>query len=190
MQAAHCFKSGTVTAATAGTVFMRKARRKVQVERIEIHPHYITNKNNDIALVKLEKPLKFDTFIRSIDLPDDENDNPHVDEVLQVAGFGETKNASQSQLYLRYVNMRMISNDECNKDWYWMIKDNLMCAQGSSGPHETTCSGDSGNGLIRNNDNISKLYGIVSYGAPGCVGQPKVFVRVSYYLEFIRKTIK
>lgn len=156
-----------------------------------IHPKYATDSNFDIALLKLTKPLMFDQLIQSISLPVDENDNPKVDEVLTVPGFGETKNASQSQMYLRYVNMKVISNEDCNNEWYRLIKYNLMCAQGNQSYLETTCSGDSGNGLIRTGENgtSTTLFGIVSYGAPGCIGQPKVFVRVSSHLNFIKNVI-
>lgn len=45
--------------------------------------------------------------------------------------------------------------------------------------------GDSGNGLVEKGMNESTIFGIVSYGAPGCVGKPKVFTKVSWYLDFI-----
>lgn len=44
--------------------------------------------------------------------------------------------------------------------------------------------GDSGNGLIRK-DTESTVFGIVSFGAPGCIGKPKVFTRVAWYLDYI-----
>lgn len=81
--------------------------------------------------------------------------------------------------------MQGISNEECSDEWGWKMRETLICAQGLNSLKETTCSGDSGNGLVAINDSNATIFGIVSYGAPGCLGKPKVFTRVASYLDFI-----
>lgn len=81
--------------------------------------------------------------------------------------------------------MRGISSEECSDEWGWKMRETLVCAQGFNSLKETTCSGDSGNGLVVQESNDPVVYGIVSYGAPGCLGKPKVFTKVASYIDFI-----
>lgn len=168
-----------------GSVFWRSMPVKMGVVDVIIHPNYINVNAHDIALVKLERSVNFTEYIQPINLPPKEPfDRPLG--ILYVPGFGDTKNISQSMLYLRFVRMKEITNDECGMAWEWKINESQLCAVGQEHYNHTTCRGDSGSGLIkRKSENKSLVLGIVSYGAPGCLGKPKVFTRVSSYLDFI-----
>lgn len=187
LTAAHCIKEMVTAKAYLGSVFIRTMLVKMKIVDASIHPLYKNINAHDIALVRLEKPVDFNDKIQPINLPHRHQDpkefegNSH----LLVPGFGETKNGSQSNLYLRFVQMRPITNEHCSHAWGWNMKLNLMCANGVNSANHTTCNGDSGNGLIAQGEEEATILGIVSYGAPGCVGKPKVFTRVSSYLDFI-----
>lgn len=171
-----------------GSIFMRTMQVKLDVIDASVHPLYKNINAHDIALVKLERPVIFNDRIQPIQLParhQTPNDE-FYNSTLFVPGFGETKNASQSNLFLRYGTMRAISNEECGREWGWKFKDNFLCAHGLRSLNETTCNGDSGNGLIVKDSNVSIVLGIVSYGSPGCIGKPKVFTRVAFYLDYIQ----
>lgn len=170
-----------------GSVFMRTMQVKLKVVDASVHPLYENINANDIALVKLEEPVNFTDRIKPVNLParHQTSEESFINSTLSVAGFGQTQNASQSNLYLRYVKMRGISNEECSDEWGWKMRETLVCAQGLNSLKQTTCSGDSGNGLVTQENNESTIYGIVSYGAPGCLGKPKVFTRIASYLDFI-----
>lgn len=180
LTAAHCVHEMESAKAYLGSVFMRTMKLKLNVIESSIHPLYKNVNAHDIALVKLEKPVKFSDRIQPISLPSTKEDL--VNATLLVPGFGETKNASQSNIFLRYVRMQAITNDECGSEWGWNFRGTLICANGLN---QTTCNGDSGNGLVLRNKGESVVLGIVSFGAPGCVGKPKVFTRVSSYLDYI-----
>jgi secreted trypsin-like serine protease len=171
-----------------GSVFMRTMPLKLKVIDASIHPQYENINANDIALVKLEKPVNFTDHIKPVNLPA-RHQTPtetFINSTLLVAGFGQTKNASQSNLHLRFVKMNAITTEQCSDEWGWRMRDSIVCAQGLTNPDETTCSGDSGNGLVeKKDDGSATVFGIVSYGAPGCLGKPKVFTRVASYLDYI-----
>lgn len=170
-----------------GSVFMRQMPIKIKIIDAAVHPDYENINAHDIALLKLEKPVNFTENIKPINLPSrhQASIDAIINSTMYVPGFGQTKNASQSSLYLRYVKMRVITTEQCSEEWGWKMRETLLCSQGFSNSNETTCSGDSGNGLVTTSDDVETIFGIVSYGAPGCLGKPKVFTRVTSYLDFI-----
>lgn len=169
-----------------GSLFMRTMTVKLKIVDVAIHTAYENVNAHDIALLKLEKPVNYTNQIKPISLPSrhQASFDTIVNSTLYVSGFGQTKNASQSNLYLRYVKMRAITTEQCSEIWGWKMRETLLCSQGFSNSNETTGNGDSGNGLITNDDEAT-IFGIVSYGAPGCSVKPKVFTRVTSYLDFI-----
>jgi secreted trypsin-like serine protease len=170
-----------------GSVFMRTMTIKLKIVDASIHPLYENINAHDIALVKLEKSVNFTDRIKPVGLPARHQipTETFINSDFFVAGFGQTKNAAQSNLYLRFVNMQGISNEKCSNEWGWKMRETLICAQGLNSLNETTCSGDSGNSLVTVDENESTVFGIVSYGAPGCLGRPKVFTKVASYLDYI-----
>lgn len=171
-----------------GSVFWRTMPLKLRITDASIYPLYKNINAHDIALVKLESPVNFTDKVFPINLPA-RHQTPtetFIDSPMFVPGFGETKNGSQSNLYLRFVKMEAITRDECSTEWGWKMKETLICAHGLNSWNQTTCNGDSGNSLVAKENNQWTAYGIVSYGAPGCVGKPKVFTRIASYLDYIQ----
>lgn len=169
-----------------GSVFLRTMPLKQKISDSSIHPLYKDVNAHDIALLKLESPVNYTDRIQAVNLPArHQATETLVSSALLVPGFGETKNGSQSNLHLRFVAMKGMTNEECSNEWGWKIKETLICASGINSLNHTTCNGDSGNGLIMKIKNESIIFGIVSYGAPGCVGKPKIFTKVASYLDYI-----
>jgi secreted trypsin-like serine protease len=186
-QAAHCIKTMVSARAYLGSVFMRTMTVKMKIVDAWIHPLYRNINAHDIALVKLERAVNFSETVRTINLPSRRQASleSFINSTLLVPGFGDTKNGSQSSLNLRFVQMKAVTNAECGIEWGWKFADTFICANGLNDFNATTCNGDSGNGLISNDMNVTTVIGIVSYGAPGCVGKPKVLTRVASYLDLI-----
>lgn len=69
-----------------------------KVVKISIHQRYDQNSKgqyNDIALLKLEKPVEFNEFIQPICLPiDEELNNRYNQDTMVVAGWGRTGSLS------------------------------------------------------------------------------------------------
>lgn len=187
LTAAHCVKDMISAKAYLGSIFWRTMLVKMKIVDASIHPLYKNINAHDIALVRLEKPVNFSANIKPINLPARHEASTYelMNSTLLVPGFGETKNGSQSNLFLRFVQMQAITNEECSNEWGWKFKDTFICTHGLSTVNSTTCNGDSGNGLITQEQNSLTVFGIVSYGAPRCVGKPKVFTRVTSYLDYI-----
>lgn len=113
---------------------------RMKIANVVIHNEFVNVNLHDIALVKLENAVNFSDKIQPIKLPaSNESLNGSA---LFVPGFGDTKNASQSMLHLRFVKMMRISNEDCGKYWGWKIDDFKMCASGLDDINHTTCKGD------------------------------------------------
>jgi secreted trypsin-like serine protease len=171
-----------------GSVFWRKMPVRMKFSDVVVHEKYVNINNHDIALAKLENPVNFTDFIQPVQLPS--KSEKFYTSTLFVPGFGDTKNASQSMLYMRFIRMKEITNEECSEAWGWQMDEKKMCGLGIDNINHTTCKGDSGNGIVTKDEKGAKVLGIVSYGPPGCLGKPKVFTRVSKYLDFIHAVTK
>lgn len=68
------------------------------------------------------------------------------------------------------------------------MMDKTLCA-GSLDGSRLTCSGDSGSPLVQPINGQLLLIGIVSGGACGIQNKPSIFVRVSYYKDWITSAL-
>ena len=101
------------------------------VEKIMMHQNYSRRTiDNDIALLKLSKPVQLNEggIIQPACLP--ANDIELDGQIATVAGWGATgQGASQSQV-LRKVDVPIINNYDCNNKTTYTgkITDNMLCA--------------------------------------------------------------
>ncbi|KAF5298248.1 hypothetical protein FQR65_LT09759 [Abscondita terminalis] len=112
------------------------------------HPFYsIKSGNNDIALLTLEKNVKFTDFIRPICLPPADLAEPIPGTLLDISGWGITEKGSPSDYKLK-VKIPMLSNEACRRVFtnYTHINPNQACAGGEEG--KDACHGDSGGPLM------------------------------------------
>jgi len=145
---------------------------------------------NDIALVKLEKPIIFTDTIRPICLPADQEDIP-VGKLCTVAGWGRISSTdlqATSPVPLQIV-APAYSADTCNAGYPGQyIEDQMICAGSVKGTFGT-CQGDSGGPYVcQQSDKSWTVYGAVSFG-PGevCIAKnkPSVYTRISSYIKWI-----
>ncbi|XP_044765057.1 serine protease snake-like [Coccinella septempunctata] len=200
--AAHCLKSvemGPVSWVRLGEIDLAsKESETVQmysvVERIP-HPEYSpASKYNDIALLRLNKPVTFSEAVLPICLSTSESD---VGEKLIATGWGKTEvNGPRSNTLLR-VDLEYFSNSVCNEAYADVSKKDLpegvsknkqICA-GSRTDRRDTCQGDSGGPLQINTDKLY-LVGITSIGKMcGLPKTPAIYTRVLYYVPWIEQTV-
>lgn len=97
--------------------------------------------------------------------------------------------ASQSiSNYLKYENMRLISNSECaNVYGTSVIKASTLCAIGSERTNQNVCQGDSGGPMVTEEDGGYIQIGIVSFVSNrGCsTGDPSGYIRTASFLDWI-----
>ncbi|KAF4530484.1 hypothetical protein B566_EDAN018619, partial [Ephemera danica] len=90
---------------------------------------------------------------------------------------------------LNYVDVPVISNEECNNDYKAIglnIYNTMICTSARNGT-TTTCQGDSGGALIyKESSGVWTQIGIVSFGLSKCQQeQSSVYTRVTSYLRWI-----
>ncbi|XP_031617543.1 serine protease easter-like [Contarinia nasturtii] len=162
----------------------------LDVRVVDVIPHEFYDSHslaNDIALLRLEKPVNYTKSIKPICLPSAVGMvNKIFDNIgLTVAGFGQTESDIVSSIKLM-VNIEGFPQDKCQR-LYRSLTLNQLCAGGKA--DQDSCNGDSGGPLMwtPNNSNHTYLVGLVSYGPTPCgqVDLPGVYTRVSKYLSWI-----
>ncbi|GLV43597.1 Serine Protease Immune Response Integrator [Carabus blaptoides fortunei] len=169
------------------------------IERIA-HPQYrAPSVYNDVALVKLDRTVRFTVFVKPACL----YTNPDIapDTTLIATGWGLTMFAGNSSEQLQKVDLDIFSEQECNETYSNMagtrklvsgiLGDTQVCAGGRT-IEKDTCQGDSGGPLqVYLNDNrLYSIVGITSFGkACGLANIPGVYSRVSYFVPWIESVV-
>lgn len=134
---------------------------------------------NDIAIVVLSAPLRFDSRTQKISLP---RSPVTVGDDGYISGWGEINTVGQVPQDLRGVWSKVVDPSTCQA--YQNEKDENFCAQSTSG--DNVCSGDSGGPFAINN----QVAGIVSTSSnKQCVryGYSTRFISVYYYRRWITR---
>ncbi|XP_055586917.1 transmembrane protease serine 9-like [Uranotaenia lowii] len=192
--AAHCFKFFDPIAVVTGIDDATDALAdSYPISRIIKHKDYDPRtKQNDIALVEVEKPVKLNQnvqpiclYTRSIDLP--------VTTILTIMGWGQDNTDNSSNQLLKGA-VRPVLRSACQTNYTLpkrsvKLSENQLCAQGfetENGVLTDACQGDSGGPLVLEEKSKFHLVGIVSYGAAcGTERFPGIYTRISSYLDWI-----
>lgn len=165
-----------------------------QVERAAVHPKYDPPTLYDMALLKLEDPLKFDAFVKPICLPT--HKIPVQGKPLLSAGWGLTGiTEDKTSKKLLYAELRALPDEECLRTASALLLDGERVIAGPSictRESKSTCRGDSGGPLsLRDGDGKALLVGVTSAG-DNCTEQEiitGIFARVSSYMPWIKKAL-
>lgn len=159
-----------------------------------LHPQYdMMYLDNDIGLLKLPSKIKFTFFISAVQLPtysmakEDLTGN-----VATVSGWGKTSDESTVSQVLKYTDLTILSNQQCEIMYGSTMIGSKLCLFANNG--NSICQGDSGGALV-----IEKQGGlpgeVIQIGISsfvseeGCtVMMPQGFTRVSSFLEYIEQT--
>ena len=146
---------------------------------------------NDIALVKLQRPVVFRKGLRPACLPEKYKnfDLSGLEKNSAIIGWGKTSQYSSTVNHLREAYVPM--SDTCKtlyKRAGFDIGPKQICAGGQA---QDTCKGDSGGPLLNNELNENgkwAVIGITSFGPDQCsqeTGVPGIYTRVDQYLDWI-----
>ncbi|XP_040927675.1 tryptase-2-like isoform X2 [Betta splendens] len=153
------------------------------------HPQYRNLGNrylNDIALIKLKKPLTFSDNVKPVSLPAaDDAFSPSSD--CWIAGWGNvgTNVKLQDPETLQQLKISVVPQAACKRQHPEVTAD-MLCAGGDDG--KGACEGDYGGPLVCRSARGLVQVGIASYGSPqgcGVRGRAGVYTQVSKYLSFI-----
>ncbi|XP_002941509.1 serine protease 27 [Xenopus tropicalis] len=177
-----------------------KEETAIPAKRIIIHPYYyFSNYSGDLALIELEKPVDFTTYITPLCLPP-----PTVTftpgQLCYVAGWGQKKFNDSEGIsdVLRGAEVRLITSELC-QDYYNMkndynitgdvITNDTICARDIHGVHRI-CRGDGGGPLACPAGNSWYVVGVASFVVLcGEMGHPGVYTSVPYYMDWIQEYV-
>ncbi|XP_041062728.1 plasminogen-like [Carcharodon carcharias] len=158
------------------------SRQIIDIAKIVLEPS-----GNDIALLKLERPAVLNDKVTIICLPTEGYLLPNGADCY-VTGWGETQGTGRGNI-LKEAGLPVIGNNVCNRPEYLngTVKNSELCAQNYVG-----CPNDGGGPLVcPNSEGRYILQGVTSWGL-GYAKQlkPGVYVRVSFFIDWIKNTIK
>ena len=120
---------------------------RIDVKKIIVHPGYYYDDQNDIAILKLAKPVRNKKGIRNACLPKYEPRQQEVKEML-ITGWGGKYFQGPTSNVLLKAEVDLVSRKKC-KEMYNKplngqtgdITERMICA---ASPGKDTCQGDSG----------------------------------------------
>ncbi|KAL7735800.1 hypothetical protein ACLKA6_017806 [Drosophila palustris] len=188
--AAHCI---IASVASQYKVVAGTSRRNggdgviVSVTEIIMHEKYNPSTyDHDIALLRLSSPLPLNNFtMKAIELA---SEDVAPGAISTITGWGTTSSGGTASNQLLAVDVPIVSNADCDKDYGGdRITDSMLCAGVRGVGGKDACQGDSGGPLIVDN----KLHGVVSWGY-GCADPkyPGVYAKVSYLNAWINSKVK
>ncbi|KAM9095351.1 testisin-like [Sarcophilus harrisii] len=209
MTAAHCFQNQahdpSVWRIQLGSRTIRPPKLSVgqlyfrRVSKIIVHPLYFGWPPKDIALAKLQMPIRFQKNILPICLPTSMKNFENVS-LCWVTGWGRIKEYEylRKPWHLQATELPLIDQETCDQYYHigtnlplfiTRIYDDMLCAGFVQGQKDT-CQGDSGGPLACMVNGIWHQAGIVSWG-DGCGKpyRPSVFTNVSVHTDWILEII-
>merc|ERR1719491_703844 len=212
LTAAHCFPKGSKEKTKgrqimAGSVQVEDTTtsQRIDLEKIiwntkqpwdnvETSSHHPTS-NNDIVILKLKSPLKFNDNVQPACLPDVASfDKARANkQMAALTGWGLLKDKTgHTPAHLQFVPLPMFPgvypDQKCGGLWDGSLQDGMFCAGYSAGGKDP-CQGDSGGPLVMaKGDDTAVIVGVVSHGNGKCgsKGNPGIYARVTKYLDWIK----
>ena len=151
---------------------------------------------NDIVIIKLTTPLKFNGNVGPACLPPAEFEF-FENEKANTSGWGLVYNNGMGETYsttkLNYVDAPILTNAQC-LDSKWKSRGEIfpsqICAGYTDGTYKDSCQGDSGGPLVvqkYKDQPDAIIVGVVSFGPAGCAmyGYPGFYARVTNFVDWI-----
>uniref|UniRef100_UPI003F4AAC51 uncharacterized protein LOC798775 precursor n=1 Tax=Danio rerio TaxID=7955 RepID=UPI003F4AAC51 len=193
LTAAHCLETSSKFSVRLGDYQRFRfegSEITLPVKQHISHPQYnpITV-DNDIALLRLEVPAKFSTYILPACLPSLELAERMLHRngtVTVITGWGkDNQSATSYNSMLNYVELPIVDNKECSRHMMNNLSDNMLCA-GVLGQVKDACEVDSGGPMMTLFHHTWFLVGLVSWGE-GCGQRDKlgIYTKVASYLDWI-----
>ncbi|XP_035530530.1 complement factor D [Morone saxatilis] len=197
MTAVHCLPTGPngrrVVLGLHSLSEPEETKQTFDILELYNHPQFsMTNYNNDIALIKLDRPFNASDAVRALEFMRSGGTNPDTGAEVETAGWGSTDNLGSRPDKLKEVVMDVFSWKRCRRSDYFgsKVTNNMMCAhkicpEPCDKPHrkEDSCDGDSGGPLLYNGIAV----GITSNGGMKCgqIKKPGIYTVISHYTEWI-----
>uniref|UniRef100_A0A8C3ED72 Coagulation factor IX n=1 Tax=Corvus moneduloides TaxID=1196302 RepID=A0A8C3ED72_CORMO len=165
-----------------------------KVVRLLPHPTYnaaVNEYHNDIALLELDQPLTFNSYVTPICLGSREFTNALLKQGIgTVSGWGKQLFHGRTATTLQVLRVPFVDRPTCLKSTSTTILHNMFCAGFPSGGRDT-CEGDSGGPYTTEIEGTWFLTGITSWGEECALpGKYGIYTRVSKYVNWIKQTTR
>lgn len=160
------------------------------IEDLYIHPdwdHVTTD--NDLALIRLDRPATLDNRVNTICLPEVEYQFPPGTQCT-ITGWGTTQEGGKASSVLMQAKVPIVERAACshNQSYGEKITENMICAGMRQGGVDS-CQGDSGGPLVCKNPVNPRQWiqvGVTSWGK-GCARALKygVYANIKKYLPWV-----
>lgn len=132
LTAAHCIAERSVYEfqVRAGATERFEDGELYGVEKLISHQSYggRNNPDYDYGLIQLKEALSFNARIQPVNLPKANDADIENETICLISGWGSTQNASESERYLRAVEIPKVDQDLCNKVYDGKITKQMFCA--------------------------------------------------------------
>ncbi|XP_059195776.1 duodenase-1-like [Centropristis striata] len=183
--AAQCDRPD-ITHVVVGTNDLKKADgKKISIkEKCKDRSYTDVEEGYDIMLLKLSRKATLDNSITTIQLPSP-TENIKDKTPCRVAGWGSTRTGGAVVDELRVVDVSIIKERVCEKEWGGHLPYHVICAGGNE-TKKGFCQGDAGGPLVCN----GKAVGVASFNKnKNCdyPDAPNVYTDISKYITWIKK---
>ncbi|XP_037652105.1 complement factor D [Sebastes umbrosus] len=196
MTAVHCLPTGPngrkVVLGVHSLSEPVQTNQTFDILELHNHPDFSTsNYDNDIALIKLDRPFNTSEAVQPLEFLRAGGTNPGTGAEVDTAGWGSMDNLGSRPDKLKEVVVEVVSSARCRRSDYFgrgkftnnMICANRICSHHCDQPTEDTCDGDSGGPLLYNGIAV----GITSNGGKKCgqAKKPGIYTVISHYTAWI-----
>jgi secreted trypsin-like serine protease len=164
----------------------------IGVMNISSHPDFneTLSFENDLAVLTLEKNLTYSIGVWPI-CPPKSGLGGYVGNTSIVSGWGQDRYGGNATNELRAADLPIMSFEDCQNAFFnGSIMEGMLCAGEDGNNTKDACQGDSGGPIVvRNDEGIFELVGIVSWG-DGCASStPVVYTDMQYFLPSVGVSI-
>ena len=183
------------------------SEQKMSLDQIFMHEKFNSSSYvNDIALLKLNRPLKLSKFVRTVCLQEKDERDLAAPLMHGIAtGWGVTKAMRPGEWFrlkdlpnILHYSFLTIQNDQlCTEtSKLFPINSTVTFCAGDAQKRSGTCSGDDGGALVREaQKGVDKRWvwvatGVISWGN-GCAQKddPGYYTKVYHFIDWIKRTI-
>lgn len=133
-------------------------------------------------------------YIRPICLPTPEEVAAQPGEELRMTGFGLTKFSDFETVDIKKkILSKLITHEECVKEYKGYKKNithNHICTIDLDSNKDYSCRGDGGAPVMYSYRNQWQQEGMISFGRDCGSGKADVHVKISKYVDWIKKVLK
>jgi transmembrane serine protease 9 len=201
LSAAHCFPKGDEGVEgkqiMAGSVNVQDTTTSQRIPMDKIikntkFPWASEHMKNDIIIIKLKSPLKFNDKVQPACLPDAASfvKAQASKQMAVLSGWGGLKDQGETPNLLQFLPLPLFPDGKCGGMYDGAFGDSMFCAGYAAGGKDP-CQGDSGGPLVMaksSSDDTAVIVGAVSHGMGKCgeKGAPAIYARVTKYLDWIK----